>query len=108
MDLSTSNQSTVGSSKMTTIHNYKALGFKEEEVKMLTDFDEAVSKTEGGWEFMRTFNDGSFAWASGDTINKINANLTYDEHSGSTYEWTARRIQRVAKEGWETFAKKPR
>lgn len=108
MDLSTLDQPTVGSSKMMTVHNYQALGFKEEEVKMLTDFDKAVSKTWGGWEFMRTFNDGSFAWASGGMINKINASLTYDEHSGSTYEWTARRIQRVAKEGWETFAKNPR
>ena len=75
---------------------------------MLTDFDEAVNKTRGGWEFMRTFAGGSFAWASGGTINKINENMSYSDHSGSTYEWTARRIQRVAKEGWETFAKNPR
>jgi hypothetical protein len=93
---------------MMTTHNYQALGFKEEEVKMLTDFDKAVSKTEGGWEFMRTFADKSFVWASGGTIDKINENISYSDHSGSTYEWTARRIQRVAKEGWETFVKNPR
>ena len=93
---------------MTIIHNYEALGFKEEEVKMLTDFDQAVSRTEGGWDFMRTFADSSFAWSTDNTLNEINGYMEYSDHSGSTYEWTARRIQRVAKEGWETFVKNSR
>jgi hypothetical protein len=38
-----------------------------------------------------------------DMLTKIRSKMTYSGHSGSSYGWTMRMMQRLARIGWETF-----
>ena len=66
---------------------------------MVKDAYEATEKAEA-WDYLKNFEpNNGFMFSNDTTVNKINANIKYDGHSGSSYGWTMRQIQYIAKNG---------
>lgn len=79
--------------------------YSEHEAMMLQDADNAITEC-GLWEWLSTYNppDGTgYMFSDHPNLTKINAALKYEGHSGSSYAWTMRTMQRVAHLGWTTF-----
>ena len=74
--------------------------YKDENSRlMVKDAYEATEKVEA-WDFLKTFEPtNGFMFSDHTIINKINANLKYDGHSGGSYGWTMRQIQLIAQKG---------
>ncbi len=74
---------------------------------MVEDAYNAVSKTEGGWEFLKTYEPESgkgFMFSSHEMLGRISSNMKmHDMHSGSSYAWTMRQVEYIAKKGWSSF-----
>ncbi len=76
------------------------------EAMMLQDADAAITEC-GLWEWMSTYNppDGKgFMFSSHPNLDKINAAMKFDGHSGASYGWTMRVMQKIARVGWDKFA----
>jgi len=60
-----------------------------------------------GWEYLKTFDPpNGFAFCEPtDELRRINSAISkhYDGHSGSSYNWTMRCMQFIAKNGWYAF-----
>jgi len=75
---------------------------------ILTSAFKAVSEAEG-WEFLKEFNPpdnkGFMFCEPTPELTRINSAIFkhYDGHSGSTYGWTMRCMELIAKNGWEAF-----
>ena len=72
------------------------------ESAMLKDAYEAITKTDM-WDYMRlksTPGPDGFMFSSAIELAIINADMTYREHSGSSYAWTMRIMQDIARNGW--------
>jgi hypothetical protein len=72
---------------------------------MLKDMYRAVTVSEN-WDNLRWFvpGDGGFmASEKPEWFSKIQKAVNYDGHSGSSYSWTMRWINYIAKHGWENF-----
>jgi hypothetical protein len=68
----------------------------------------AVSSVDGGWEFMKTFtpeDKKGFMFSTHPMLTKIGEKLD-DGHSGSSYGWTMRNIEYIAKHGIDAFKAK--
>jgi hypothetical protein len=74
--------------------------YKDEHSRfMVKDAYEATEKAEA-WDYLKRFEpDQGFMFSSDATVNKINANMKYDGHSGGSYGWTMRQIQYIAQNG---------
>jgi len=65
-----------------------------------------------GWNYLKTFEppaDRGFMFCEPTPeLIRINAAIYkyYDDHTGSTYAWTMRCMQFIAKNGWDAFKKK--
>lgn len=71
--------------------------------EMLTDAYKAITKLEL-WETMKEDpGDGGFMYSDHEFIKKISSAMEYDGHSGSSFGWTMRIMQRLALDGWDTF-----
>ena len=74
---------------------------------MAEDTYKAVSKTEGGWEFLKTYTpeEGKgFMFSSHEMLDRISANMElHDQHSGSSYAWCMRQVECIAKKGWSSY-----
>ncbi len=73
---------------------------------MLQDADTAIT-TCGLWDWMSTYNPTvgeGFMFSNHPNLDKISEVMTYQGHSGSSFAWTMRTMQQVARLGWETFA----
>jgi hypothetical protein len=73
------------------------------EATLLTDAYQAIT-TCGLWDWMRTFSpeDGKgFMFSGHPNLDRINAAMKYDGHSGASYGWTMRQMESLAKIGWE-------
>jgi hypothetical protein len=60
------------------------------------------------WDELATYSppvDRGFIWDDSDFIKKINAKIAelYDGHSGSSYAWTMRQIEYIAKNGVDNY-----
>jgi hypothetical protein len=95
---------TTGAEKMT----YKPGDFSfVEDVATREMFDDAYKAIEavwGGWEFMeRDPGEGGFMFSGDPYSAAIQKQMKYDGHSGASYGWTMRVMQRIARIGWERF-----
>ena len=71
--------------------------------RMLTDAYKAIEMAEG-WDYMKTDpGENGYMFTRSDMLTKIGSKMTYGDHSGSSYGWTMRMMQRLARIGWETF-----
>ena len=72
---------------------------------MLMNAHKAITMAEG-WEWIRNFNGQSFMFSNDAMIGKISRNMAtlgYDGHSGSSYGWTMRCMEHLAKNGKDAF-----
>jgi hypothetical protein len=70
---------------------------------MFADAYQAIEAAEA-WDYMKTDpGDGGYMFSQSDMLSKINSKMTYNGHSGSSYGWTMRMMQRLARIGWEAF-----
>jgi hypothetical protein len=84
------------------------LVYSKFEAMMLQDADDAISKCEL-WEWLRTFDPNAgegFMLTNHPNLNKIIASMKYEGHSGSSFAWTMRTLQTVARIGWTEFVKR--
>jgi hypothetical protein len=72
--------------------------------EMIDDAYKAIDAVSGGWEFMeRDPGDGGFMFSGDPYSTAIQKNMKYNGHSGASYGWTMRVMQRIARVGWERF-----
>ena len=72
---------------------------------MLKNAHQAITLTEH-WDYMKTFSDQSFMFSSNpacSAITKKMSQLGYDGHSGSSFGWTMRQMEFLAKNGKQAF-----
>ena len=72
---------------------------------MLKNAHQAITLAEG-WDWMRNFKGESFMFSNDAMIGKISKNMVelgYDGHSGSSYGWTMRWMEYLAKNGKDAF-----
>jgi len=85
-------------------HNYSEL-FDENDAGMLEDADKAITEC-GLWDWLRDYNpeDGKgFMFSNHPNLDRINNAMKYGGHSGSSYGWTMRQMEYIAKHGWDLF-----
>lgn len=76
---------------------------------MMENAYEAITMTEGGWDFMRTFAEESFMYSRNPIISTISDNMVrlgYNGHSGASFGLTMRSMEYLAKHGKEAFLAK--
>ncbi len=72
---------------------------------MLMNAHKAITVAEG-WDWIRNFNGQSFMFSNDEMIGIISRNMAtlgYDGHSGSSYGWTMRCMEHLAKNGKDAF-----
>jgi hypothetical protein len=70
---------------------------------MLADAYQAITACDL-WEWMRVFRpkEGEgFMFANHPNLDRINEEMKYGGHSGSSYGWTMRQMESIAKRGWD-------
>jgi hypothetical protein len=85
-------------------YNYSDL-FKEHEVAMLEDAEAAITQC-GLWDWLREYTpeEGKgFVFSSHPNLDRIISAMKYEGHSGSSYAWTMRQMEYIAKHGWTLF-----
>lgn len=84
-------------------NRFSQLGLSEWETDMLNDAYQAISVT-GNWDNMKHFTGNSFAFDSAPWIINVAAAMQYrDSHSGTSFGLTMRTMEKIAKEGWESY-----
>jgi hypothetical protein len=94
--------SKLNSTKMS--RNYSEL-FDVHEAMMLQDADSAITQC-NLWEWLRDYTpeEGKgFMFSEHPNLVKINAAMKFGGHSGSSYGWTMRQMEYIAKHGWTLF-----
>lgn len=79
--------------------------YDDNEAMMLQDADDAITKC-NLWTWLKDYEpeDGKgFMFGNHPNLDKINNAMTYGGHSGSSYGWTMRCMESIAKDGWEVF-----
>jgi hypothetical protein len=78
--------------------------------RYLEDGYQAVSKTDGAWEFLKTNHppeDKGFMFWNNDFVNKIISNMeTSGDHSGSSMAYVLRNMEYIATNGWVAWCEK--
>lgn len=85
-------------------HNYAEL-FSEHEAMMLKDADAAITQCDL-WNWLRDYTpeDGKgFMFSEHSNLTRINDAMKYSGHSGTSYGWTMRQMEYIAKHGWTLF-----
>lgn len=85
-------------------HNYSTL-FDTHDAEMLQDADNAITQC-GLWDWMKTYTPDhgkGFSFTTHPNLSKINDQMKYTGHSGSSYAWTMRNMEAVAKDGWDMY-----
>lgn len=80
--------------------------FSKHESEMLQDAYDAISQCEL-WDWMRTFtphaNEG-FMFTQDPNLSRISETMKYTDHSGTSWGWTMRTMEMIAKKGgWEAY-----
>jgi hypothetical protein len=69
---------------------------------MFEDAYKAIEVAEA-WEYMKTDpGKNGYMFSQSAMLSKINSNIKYG-HSGASYGWTMRQMQRLARIGWEAY-----
>ena len=87
---------------MSTIDRVNNLPFSDHEKVLILDAVLAVHQAEL-WDWLATSQISSFMFSDNPNIQQINRNIKYDGHSGLSYGWTMRVVERIAKKGWDSF-----
>jgi hypothetical protein len=77
--------------------------YSAHECTMLKDAYNAITVCEL-WDWLRTFHPKSgegFMFSNHPNLDRINAATKYEGHSGSSYGWTMRVMEDIAKRGWD-------
>ena len=77
--------------------------------KMMENAFNAITATEGGWDYLRTFAEETFMYSRNPIVQTISDNMVklgYDGHSGASFGWTMRTMEYLAKHGKEAFLAK--
>ena len=72
---------------------------------MLKNAHQAITNAEA-WDWIKNFQGQSFMFSNDAMIGKISKNMValgYDGHSGSSYGWTMRCMEYLAKNGKDAF-----
>ena len=72
---------------------------------MLKNAHQAITLTEY-WGYMKTFSDQSFMFSDSSVVSTIMGKMSqlgYDGHSGSSFGWTMRQMEFLAKNGKQAF-----
>jgi hypothetical protein len=73
---------------------------------MFEDAYKAIDSVWAGWEFVeRDPGEGGFMFSTSVIAVAIQKNMKYEGHSGASYGWTMRKMQHLARIGWEAFVK---
>jgi hypothetical protein len=82
--------------------------YETHEVMMLLDAHAAITEC-NLWEWLRTYtphaNEG-FMFAVHPNLDAINLAMRYEGHSGSSYGWTMRVMESIAKHGWDEHVRR--
>ena len=71
--------------------------------RMLSDAYNAVTLTES-WDYIgQDPGNGGFMYSTDIRLKTIGGAMKYDGHSGSSYGWTMRVMQKIANHGWDKF-----
>jgi hypothetical protein len=87
------------------MESFLSLGFSAHEVALLADAHQAITKADL-WEYMRlpsTPGKDGFMFSSAIELALINAEMKAS-HSGASYAWTMRHMERIAKDGMTPWA----
>jgi hypothetical protein len=82
--------------------DYISLGYTPDEQEMLQDAYQAIEKTKM-WEYMKKGPSGGYMFTDDEELRLIHRHLEYDGHSGSSFAWTMRTMQTLARKGEEKF-----
>ncbi len=77
------------------------------EVTLLQDADDTITKC-GLWEWMREFNPATgegFMFTNHPNLDNIIAGMKYQGHSGASFAWTMRTMQKIARVGWDEYVR---
>lgn len=94
----------------TMTNKFSPLGFDTHDAMMLQDAYDAITKADM-WDYMRlpsTPGKDGFMFSNAIELAAISAEMTYDGHSGSSYAWTMRQMEAIAKKGWDTYTNEVR
>lgn len=86
--------------------NRYTLVYSDVDAKMLQDAD-TVLTTLGLWEWLSEFNPHQgegFMFTHHPNLNRIIDAMTFQGHSGASFAWTLRTMQKLARLGWARFA----
>lgn len=91
---------------------FNALNLPTWDKEMIQSGFDAVESVGGGWEYLKTYappKDQGFMFSepTGKRLEIEKAiESRYGGHSGASYGWTMRGLERIAKEGWEAYARR--
>lgn len=90
--------------------DFNSLNIPENERETYECGVKAVNSVEGGWDFLKTYEPGHGGFMLSKNPPKMNEIETaihkfYGGHSGGSYGDTMRKLEFIAKEGWDAFAK---
>jgi len=82
------------------IERVNNLPFTPHEKMMIVDAVLAVHQADL-WDWLATAHISSFMFSDNPSIQEINRHIKYDGHSGVSYGWTMRVVEKLAKGGFE-------
>ena len=78
-------------------------GISKSDAEFLQDAADAITAAEA-WEYIRNFAEQSFMFSDAAELSQIQAHMKLlDRHSGSSYGMVMRHMEKIAKEGWESY-----
>jgi hypothetical protein len=78
-------------------------GISASDAEFLQDAADAITAAEA-WDYIRNFSEKSFMFSSAAELSQIQAHMKMmDQHSGSSYGYVMRHMEKIAKEGWESY-----
>ena len=84
---------------MSTIDRVNNLPFTPHEKVMILDAALAVQQADL-WEWLAVVHIPSFMFSDDPNLQEINRHIKYDGHSGLSYGWTMRVVEKLAKGGF--------
>ena len=82
---------------------------KDDETRQMLSFTYQAVNNTNSWEFMKTFEpdpDDGFMFSTHPQLSKISwecEKLDWDGHSGSSWGFSLRHMQDIAKNGWDNY-----
>ncbi len=84
--------------------NFSTLNLDENSVKYLQDAYDAITRLDLWKELSEFTPDQGFMFSSSPLLEKIRSEMKFiSEHSGSSYGWTMRQMEFIAKHSWNKY-----